>query len=153
MQDDALIHLRVPAAIKGRWVAESRKQGQKLTDWIVRRVENDMQQFSVEQIIKEVAELALDIGGMANPSEQTCDGIQAIQQAAQAFHAAKTPEQKIDAALLVNEAYCLMSSGLPDTGHGERVTGWATANQMSRMMGGDATWDRKVRAEFSRESS
>lgn len=151
MQDDALIHLRVPATLKGRWVAESRKQGQKLTEWIVRQVENDMQ-FTVEQIIQEVAALALDIGDMTNPSAQTREGVQAIQQAAQAFHDAQTSAQKIDAALWVNEAYHLMSSGLPDTGHGERVTGWATANQMSRMMGGDRVWEEKVQRECSGES-
>ena len=36
---DALIHLRVPAAIKSRWVRESRAAGMRLTDWIVQRVE------------------------------------------------------------------------------------------------------------------
>lgn len=152
MQDDALIHLRVPAAIKGRWVAESRKQGQKLTGWIVRRVENDLK-FSVAQIIDEVAALALDIGDMTSPSEQTWEGVQAIQQAAAAFHAAQTQKQKIDAARWVQEAYCILSAGLPDTGNGERVTGWATANQMSRMMGGDLAWEEKVRCEYSGASS
>lgn len=43
----ALIHLRVPAAVKGRWVAESRKRGEKLTDWIVKRVEAQMNVFKV----------------------------------------------------------------------------------------------------------
>ena len=37
--EDAQIHLRIPAAMKGRWVAESRKRGMKLTDWIIDRVE------------------------------------------------------------------------------------------------------------------
>ena len=36
---DALIHLRVPAAIKSRWVRESRAAGMRLTDWIIQRVE------------------------------------------------------------------------------------------------------------------
>lgn len=36
---DALIHLRVPAAVKARWVRESRLDGKKLTDWITDRVE------------------------------------------------------------------------------------------------------------------
>lgn len=36
---DALIHLRVPAALKGRWVRTSRAAGQRLTDWIIERVE------------------------------------------------------------------------------------------------------------------
>lgn len=36
---DALIHLRVPAELKARWVRESRAVGMRLTDWIVQRVE------------------------------------------------------------------------------------------------------------------
>jgi hypothetical protein len=36
---DALIHLRVPAALKARWVRESQSRGLKLTDWITQRVE------------------------------------------------------------------------------------------------------------------
>jgi hypothetical protein len=36
---DALVHLRVPAALKARWVRESRAAGMRLTDWIVQRVE------------------------------------------------------------------------------------------------------------------
>lgn len=35
--DDAVIHLRVPRALKSAWVAQSRAAGQKLTDWIVQR--------------------------------------------------------------------------------------------------------------------
>lgn len=41
---DALIHLRVPAATKGRWVRASRAAGMRLTDWIVQAVEAHMQQ-------------------------------------------------------------------------------------------------------------
>lgn len=36
---DALIHMRVPAATKARWVRESRAAGMRLTDWIIQRVE------------------------------------------------------------------------------------------------------------------
>ena len=36
---DALIHLRVPAELKARWVRESRAAGMRLTEWIVQRVE------------------------------------------------------------------------------------------------------------------
>ena len=36
---DALIHLRVSPALKGRWVRESRAAGMRLTDWIIQRVE------------------------------------------------------------------------------------------------------------------
>lgn len=39
---DALIHLRVPAATKARWVRESRAAGMRLGDWIVRAVEARM---------------------------------------------------------------------------------------------------------------
>lgn len=39
MLDDAVIHLRIPAATKARWVRESRAAGMRLTDWIVQRVE------------------------------------------------------------------------------------------------------------------
>lgn len=47
MPDDATIHLRVPAATKARWVRESRTAGQRLTDWIVKRVEAQMLQTIV----------------------------------------------------------------------------------------------------------
>lgn len=36
---EALIQLRVPAALKSRWVRESRAAGVKLTDWIISKVE------------------------------------------------------------------------------------------------------------------
>lgn len=36
---DSIVHLRVPAATKARWVRESRAAGMRLTDWIVQRVE------------------------------------------------------------------------------------------------------------------
>lgn len=36
---DALIHLRVPAELKGRWVRESRSAGMRLGDWLVQQVE------------------------------------------------------------------------------------------------------------------
>lgn len=54
---DAVIHLRVPAATKGRWVRESRSRGQRLTDWIVERVERGQ--------LPETA--------MSNPYEQNRD--------------------------------------------------------------------------------
>ena len=34
---EALIHLRVPAELKARWVRESRSAGMRLTDWITAR--------------------------------------------------------------------------------------------------------------------
>lgn len=37
---EALIHLRVPGALKARWVRDSRAAGMRLTDWIIDRVEH-----------------------------------------------------------------------------------------------------------------
>ena len=36
---DSIVHLRIPAATKARWVRESRAAGMRLTDWIVSKVE------------------------------------------------------------------------------------------------------------------
>jgi len=41
---EATIHMRVPAALKRRWVQLSRAEGYKLTDWIIAAVERDMSQ-------------------------------------------------------------------------------------------------------------
>lgn len=41
---ESLIHLRVPATVKGRWVRASRAAGMRLTDWITEAVEAHMQQ-------------------------------------------------------------------------------------------------------------
>lgn len=42
---DALIHLRVPAATKGRWVRASRAADQRLSDYITCAVEAYMQHY------------------------------------------------------------------------------------------------------------
>ena len=47
MTSDALIHLRVPASTKARWVRESRAAGMRLTDWITNRVEESMTTITV----------------------------------------------------------------------------------------------------------
>lgn len=41
---DVIIHMRVPASTKGRWVRASRVAGMRLTDWITGIVEAHMQQ-------------------------------------------------------------------------------------------------------------
>ena len=41
---EAIIHLRLPAATKGRWVRASRAAGMRLTDYITSAVEAKMQQ-------------------------------------------------------------------------------------------------------------
>ena len=38
MQEESIIHLRMPAALKGAWVMASRSRGMKLGDWIIQRV-------------------------------------------------------------------------------------------------------------------
>lgn len=47
---DALIHLRVPASRKARWVRESRAAGMRLTDWIIKRVEREDKNMNVYKI-------------------------------------------------------------------------------------------------------
>lgn len=42
MTNEALIHLRVPASLKARWVLSSRAAGMRLTDWIIQQVEKPM---------------------------------------------------------------------------------------------------------------
>lgn len=51
--DSALIHLRVPAATKGRWVRASRAAGMRLTDWIINAVEAHMQQQMARVVIPD----------------------------------------------------------------------------------------------------
>lgn len=47
---EAIIHLHVPAALKARWVRDSRAAGMKLTDWIITKVERPtMNVFKVPQ--------------------------------------------------------------------------------------------------------
>ena len=48
--NDALIHLRVPAETKARWVRKSRSEGKRLTDWITEKVEKAMAKTAQEVI-------------------------------------------------------------------------------------------------------
>jgi len=36
---NAIIHLRVPASLKARWVRQAQSEGKKLSDWITQRME------------------------------------------------------------------------------------------------------------------
>ena len=47
MDSDSLIHLRVPAATKARWVRKSRAAGMRLTDWITSRIEQSMTTITI----------------------------------------------------------------------------------------------------------
>lgn len=48
--NDAIIHLRVPAETKARWVRESRAEGKRLTDWICEAVEKHMGKTMITSI-------------------------------------------------------------------------------------------------------
>ncbi len=39
--NDSLIHMRVPRALKTRWVRQSQAESLTLTEWIIKRVEGD----------------------------------------------------------------------------------------------------------------
>ena len=54
MMQEALIHLRVPAELKARWVRQSRAAGMRLTDWIVQRVE--------AQPMKKITPISIPLG-------------------------------------------------------------------------------------------
>lgn len=60
---DALIHLRVPASLKARWVRESRAAGMRLTDWIIKKVEADV----LSDVIQKWYAAHRQNGGEADP--------------------------------------------------------------------------------------
>jgi hypothetical protein len=99
MMPDAYIHLRVPAATKGRWIRASRTAGMRLTDWIVQKVEHQMQ-LELKVSIPEgtdFADLKLERrsnGGLAfdwTPIERLCE---ASGIPLSAFK--ETPEDNVD---------------------------------------------------------
>lgn len=55
---DSLIHLHVPAALKGRWIRASRAAGLRLSDWIIEAVEAHMQQVLAQIVIPDTVEFA-----------------------------------------------------------------------------------------------
>lgn len=107
--------------------------------------------MSISEIVSDVGNLAEQI--IDTPlywrSVRTRDGIEAMIQAADAFAKAALPAQRMDAALWLGEAYLIFSRSLPDTGAGEHATGWATANQIAKLLGGPLGWEAKVRSEYT----
>ena len=101
-------------------------------------------------IIQEVAAIAatLEDSPVAFKYPQANEGIEAMQQAAVAFAAAQDDSARMDAALWVGEAYLLFSVALPDTGHGEHATAWATARQIAGLLGGPDVWETRVREAY-----
>jgi hypothetical protein len=55
---DSIIHMRVPRELKGRWVALSRKNGEKLTDWIINAVEYSIRERATKTTLEESVETA-----------------------------------------------------------------------------------------------
>jgi hypothetical protein len=45
---EAQVVLRVPAALKNKWVRASQSEGRKLTEWLVARIEGAGQQSKTE---------------------------------------------------------------------------------------------------------
>ena len=64
---DALIHLRVPAATKARWVRESRAAGMRLTDWIVARIDGQKGKTMIQYTIRPSV-LTVDTRAAAEPA-------------------------------------------------------------------------------------
>jgi hypothetical protein len=69
---EALIHLRVPAELKARWVRESRAAGMRLTDWITSKVEKEMARQTYPGLDGVVIECDLDQA--ASPVRYSTDG-------------------------------------------------------------------------------
>ena len=63
---DALIHLRVPAATKARWVRESRAAGMRLTDWIVARIDGQKGEKTMIQYTIRPSVLTVDTRAAAD---------------------------------------------------------------------------------------
>lgn len=60
---ESLIHLRVSAARKGRWVRASRAAGMRLSGWGIHAVEAQMQQLTRLAIHDEI-HFAIPVRGM-----------------------------------------------------------------------------------------
>lgn len=145
MSDFATVHLNVPPAVKAAWVLQSRAAGIRLTDWVTKHMEH-----SIEAAVAEIGSIAESITDhpIYFRSAQTREGVEAMIQAAAAFAAATTDAQRADAALWVGEAYLIFSASLPDTGSSEHATGWATAHQIKKLLGGPDVWESRVRAQY-----
>lgn len=66
MTTEAIVHLRVPAATKARWVRESRAAGMRLTDWVNQRVEGKMKKSSLRIVTAWLlgqADAGVDLNG------------------------------------------------------------------------------------------
>lgn len=119
----------------------------RLTDWVTKHMEH----ISIEAAVAEIGNLAEGITEMPVyfRGGQTREGVEAMIQAARAFSVSTSDTQRADAALWVGEAYLIFSASLPDTGSGEHATGWATAHQIKKLLGGPDAWESRVRAQYA----
>lgn len=147
MSDLATIHLNVPAAVKAAWVAQSRATGMRLTDWVTKH----MEAISIKSAVVEIGSIAESLTDhpIYFRSAQTREGVEAMIQAAKAFSTAASDAQRADAALWVGEAYLIFSDSLPETGNSEQSTGWGSAHQIKKLLGGPAVWEQRVKAQYA----
>lgn len=101
-------------------------------------------------IISEIGAIAdtLTDSPLYFKSRDTREGVEAMIQAAAAFAKSSNASEKLSAALWIGEAYLIFSRSLPDAGHSEHDTAWATANQIAKLLGGPEVWEQRIRAEF-----
>ena len=110
-----------------------------------------MEKESIELAVTEVGNIAEQLTDtpIYFRSAQAREGVEAMIQACAAFVAAKNDLERADSALWLGEAYLIFSASLPDTGYGEQSTGWATANQISKILGGPEIWINRVKKAFA----
>lgn len=118
----------------------------RLTDWVLK----NMEQISIAAAVAEIGNIAETLADhpIYFRSAQTREGVEAMIQASATFSAAVTDEQRADAALWVGEAYLIFSGSLPDVGGNEHATGWGSAHQIKKLLGGPDVWERRVRAQY-----
>ena len=109
----------------------------------------------IDAIITEAAALAREFEDMPlfYSRKNVREGVITIQQQAERFATATDDETRIDAAIWAREGYQILSAGLPESYKGpvpdERKTGWETAAQISRLFGGEALWEARVRLTYT----
>lgn len=81
MTDESLIHLRVQAALKARWIRASRAAGMRLTDWIIQQVTVSMMtKITIPEHVR-FADLQLTRDPITGDSEFNWDPLEIICEA------------------------------------------------------------------------
>lgn len=131
------------------------RQASYVVQYCLESLSNTRCDMTIDFIISEIENLAnsLEDTPIFYFNKKTSEGIIAMQQAAGKYNSAKNNAEKLDAALWINEAYLIFSSGLPDTGIGEKSTGWASASEISKLMRGPEVWEARIRAAFEKQDN